>query len=66
LTDYDFTQALGRVRAKSGHLDDASALAGYVNTTSHGRLIFAFIINGWTSGDPDSAIVRAVDRMAAL
>ncbi len=66
LTDYDFTQALGRVRAKSGHLDDASALAGYVNTTSHGRLIFAFIINGWTSGDPDSAIVRAVDRMAAM
>lgn len=66
LTDYDFTQALGRVRAKSGHLDDASALAGYVNTTNHGRLIFAFIVNGWSSGDPDSSIVRAVDRMAAL
>jgi D-alanyl-D-alanine carboxypeptidase/D-alanyl-D-alanine-endopeptidase (penicillin-binding protein 4) len=62
LEDYDFTTALGRVRAKSGHLSDVSALAGYANTLYHGRVAFAFLIDG-SSGDPDAAIVRAVDRL---
>ncbi len=61
LEDYDFTTALGRVRAKSGHLSGVSALAGYVNTIHHGRVAFAFLIDG-SPGDPDAAIVRAVDR----
>ena len=65
LEDYDFTTALGRVRAKSGHLSDVAALAGYVTTMHHGRIAFAFIING-SRGDPDAAIVRAVDRLAML
>jgi D-alanyl-D-alanine carboxypeptidase/D-alanyl-D-alanine-endopeptidase (penicillin-binding protein 4) len=65
LAEYDFTDALGRVRAKSGHLSNATALAGYVNTQHHGLIIFAFMLNG-SPGDPDSAIVRAVDRLAAL
>lgn len=60
---YDFTTALGRVRAKSGHIGGVSSLAGYVNTLHHGRLAFAFLING-SPGDPDSAIVRAVNRLA--
>lgn len=64
LQDYDFTTALGRVRAKSGHLSDVSALAGYVTTERHGRVAFAFLVNG-SPGDPDAAIVRAVDRLAA-
>ena len=63
LADYDFTQALGRVRAKSGHISGVSALAGYVNTLHHGRAVFAFLVNG-SPGNPDSAIVRAVDRLA--
>ncbi len=63
LEDYDFTTALGRVRAKSGHLSDVSALAGYANTLHHGRVAFAFLIDG-SPGDPDAAIVRAVDRLA--
>lgn len=64
LEDYDFTTALGRVRAKSGHLSDVSALAGYVTTLRHGRVAFAFLING-SPGDPDAAIIHAVDRLAA-
>jgi D-alanyl-D-alanine carboxypeptidase len=60
---YRFTTAAGRVRAKSGHLDDAAGLAGYVDTRRHGRVVFAFLING-SPGDPDAAIVSAVDRIA--
>jgi len=63
LTDYDFTAALGRVRAKTGHLSDADSLAGYVNTMHHGRVVFAFMIND-SPGDPDTAYVHAVDRLA--
>jgi serine-type D-Ala-D-Ala carboxypeptidase/endopeptidase (penicillin-binding protein 4) len=63
LEDYDFTTALGRVRAKSGHLSNVAALAGYVTTAHHGRVAFAFLIDG-SPGDPDAAIVRAVDRLA--
>ncbi len=62
---YDFTTALGRVRAKSGHLSNVSALAGYVTTQHHGRVSFAFLING-SPGDPDAAIVGGVDRLAAF
>lgn len=65
LEDYDFTTALGRVRAKSGHLSDVAALAGYVTTYHHGRVAFAFLIDG-SPGDPDTAIVRAVDRLATF
>lgn len=60
-----FLQALGRVRAKSGHISGVSALAGYVTTHRHGRLAFAFLLD--TSGgrsDADAAIARAVDRLA--
>lgn len=63
LEDYDFTTALGRVRAKSGHLSDVAALSGYVTTVRHGRVAFAFLIDG-SPGDPDAAIVRAVNRLA--
>ncbi len=65
LQDYDFTTALGRVRAKSGHISGVSSLAGYVNTPHHGRVVFAFMVNG-SPGDPDAAIVRAVNRLAEL
>lgn len=60
---YGFTTAQGRVRAKSGHVDGVSSLAGYVDTRKHGRVVFAFLING-SPGDPDAAIVSAVDRVA--
>jgi D-alanyl-D-alanine carboxypeptidase/D-alanyl-D-alanine-endopeptidase (penicillin-binding protein 4) len=60
---YRFTSAMGRVRAKSGHVDNVASLAGYVETRKHGRVVFAFLING-SPGDPDGAIVDAVDRLA--
>jgi D-alanyl-D-alanine carboxypeptidase/D-alanyl-D-alanine-endopeptidase (penicillin-binding protein 4) len=62
LAGYDFETALGRVRAKSGHLSDVSSLAGYATTTHHGRVAFAFLIDG-SPGNPDASIVRAVDRL---
>ncbi len=65
LEDYDFTTALGRVRAKSGHLFDVASLAGYVTTQHRGRVAFAFMIDG-SRGDPDAAIVQAVDRLVTL
>jgi D-alanyl-D-alanine carboxypeptidase/D-alanyl-D-alanine-endopeptidase (penicillin-binding protein 4) len=63
LKNYRFGSALGRVRAKSGHLSDAESLAGYVTTRSHGRLTFAFLVND-SPGDPDGAIVTALDRLS--
>jgi len=60
---YHFTSARNRVRAKSGHVEGVSSLAGYVETRRHGRVVFAFLING-SPGDPDAAIVSAVDRLA--
>ena len=60
---YHFAQADGRVRAKSGHLSSVSSLAGYVNTRRHGRVVFAFLING-SRAAADRAIVAAVDRIA--
>ena len=65
LAYYDFTTALGRVRAKSGHLSGVSSLAGYVTTTHRGRVAFAFLIDG-SPGNPDAAIVRAADRLAVF
>jgi D-alanyl-D-alanine carboxypeptidase/D-alanyl-D-alanine-endopeptidase (penicillin-binding protein 4) len=65
LKEYDFTTALGRVRAKSGHITGVASLAGYVNTLHHGRVVFAFSING-SPGDPDAAIVRAINRIVDL
>lgn len=63
LKHYDFTSALGRVRAKTGHLSGVASLAGYVDTRHHGRLAFAFLIDG-SPADPDSAYVHAVDRLS--
>ncbi|MDE2481165.1 MAG: D-alanyl-D-alanine carboxypeptidase/D-alanyl-D-alanine-endopeptidase [bacterium] len=61
---YDFAISPQRIHAKTGHLSDAASLAGYVDTTHHGRMVFAFMIND-SPGDPDTAYVRAVDRLAA-
>ncbi|HEY8321961.1 MAG TPA: D-alanyl-D-alanine carboxypeptidase/D-alanyl-D-alanine-endopeptidase [Candidatus Baltobacteraceae bacterium] len=65
LKDYRFTTALGRVRAKSGHLDGVDSLAGYVATRHRGRVAFAFVIDG-VSRRADDAIVQAVDALAAM
>ncbi len=63
LKGYHFTSALGRVRAKTGHLAGVSALAGYVVSRKHGIVAFAFMIDG-SPGDPDDAMVSAVDGIS--
>jgi D-alanyl-D-alanine carboxypeptidase/D-alanyl-D-alanine-endopeptidase (penicillin-binding protein 4) len=60
---YHFAEASGRVRAKSGHLASVSALAGYVASRRHGRVVFAFLFNGSPSA-ADRAVVAAVNRIA--
>jgi D-alanyl-D-alanine carboxypeptidase/D-alanyl-D-alanine-endopeptidase (penicillin-binding protein 4) len=60
------TTALGHVRAKSGHIGGVNALAGYVNTTHHGRIAFAIIVNGAYADDGpvDDGIDRALDFLS--
>lgn len=60
------TDAAGRVRAKSGHISGVNALAGYVQTKHHGRIAFAFLINGSGADDGpvDDTIDRALDILA--
>lgn len=62
---YRFSTAAGRVRAKSGHLDEVGALAGYVTTHRHGRVVFAILIDA-SRYDTDAPIVAAVDAIAAF
>ncbi len=63
---HDLHDALGRTRAKSGHIENVNGLAGYVQTRHHGRIAFAFEVN-----DPraDADIVyeeedRALDALS--
>lgn len=44
------TAAAGNVRAKTGTIDQVSALAGYVTTASGERFVFSTVVNGVTDG----------------
>jgi D-alanyl-D-alanine carboxypeptidase/D-alanyl-D-alanine-endopeptidase (penicillin-binding protein 4) len=61
------TDALGRARAKSGHIENVNALVGFVQTRSHGRVAFAFMVNDPRADDGpvDAGIDRALDILAA-
>jgi D-alanyl-D-alanine carboxypeptidase/D-alanyl-D-alanine-endopeptidase (penicillin-binding protein 4) len=54
------TAAAGRVRAKTGTVDNVRAIAGYVDTASGETLAFSIIANNFTI--PTSAIDAAADR----
>lgn len=65
---HDLHAALGRTRAKSGHIENVNGLAGTIATYHHGRISFAFVVN-----DPraDADVVyeeedRALDALAEL
>jgi D-alanyl-D-alanine carboxypeptidase/D-alanyl-D-alanine-endopeptidase (penicillin-binding protein 4) len=60
------TDALGRARAKSGHIENVNALVGFVQTRSHGRVAFAFMVNDPRADDGpvDAGINRALDVLA--
>lgn len=57
---HDLRAALGRARAKSGHLQHVNALAGTVLTRKHGRIVFAFLTNAPNS--ESTVVYRAQDR----
>ena len=61
------TEALGRARAKSGHIENVNALVGYVDTHRHGRVAFAFLVNdpNADAGSVDEGINRALDVLAS-
>ncbi len=63
----DVTTALGRARAKSGHIEDVNALVGYVQTEHHGRVAFAIIVNDGRADDGpvDDGIDATLDTLAA-
>ncbi|MBV8151032.1 MAG: D-alanyl-D-alanine carboxypeptidase/D-alanyl-D-alanine-endopeptidase [Candidatus Eremiobacteraeota bacterium] len=66
---HQLTSSLGRVRAKSGHIDGVNALAGYVETRHHGRVAFALLVNAPDADDAISiqiGIDRALDRISEL
>jgi D-alanyl-D-alanine carboxypeptidase/D-alanyl-D-alanine-endopeptidase (penicillin-binding protein 4) len=63
----DVTTALGRARAKSGHIADVNALVGYVQTHHHGRVSFAILVNDERADDGpvDDGIDAALDTLAS-
>ena len=63
---HDVTTALGRARAKSGHINDVDALAGYVDTRRHGRVAFAILVNDPRADDGpvDDGIDATLDILA--
>jgi D-alanyl-D-alanine carboxypeptidase/D-alanyl-D-alanine-endopeptidase (penicillin-binding protein 4) len=63
---HELTTALGRSRAKSGHIEDVDALAGYVDTRRHGRVAFAILVNDPRADDGlvDDGIDATLDVLA--
>jgi D-alanyl-D-alanine carboxypeptidase len=60
------TDARGKARAKSGHIENVNALAGYVQTRRHGRVAFAIIVNDRRADDGpvDEGIDKTLDVLA--
>ena len=60
------TDALGRARAKSGHIAGVNALAGYVLSRHHGRIAFAVLVNDARADDGpvDDGIDAMLDTLA--
>ena len=60
--------AEGRVRAKTGTIDNARAIAGYVHTVGGETLIFSILANNFTvpSGTIDAAADKAILRLTTF
>jgi D-alanyl-D-alanine carboxypeptidase/D-alanyl-D-alanine-endopeptidase (penicillin-binding protein 4) len=63
---HELHAALGRARAKSGHLTGVNALAGTVETHRHGRVAFAILVNDplYEASSVSLAQDRALDALA--
>lgn len=57
------TPAEGNVHAKTGSIDMARSLSGYVTTADGERLIFSILANNWTT--PSSAVTSVGDQISA-
>jgi D-alanyl-D-alanine carboxypeptidase/D-alanyl-D-alanine-endopeptidase (penicillin-binding protein 4) len=62
------TPAEGRVRAKSGTIDNVRALSGYVDTANGETLVFSMIANNFSLpvSQIDAAVDRALVRLVAF
>jgi D-alanyl-D-alanine carboxypeptidase/D-alanyl-D-alanine-endopeptidase (penicillin-binding protein 4) len=62
------TPAAGRVRAKTGTVDNVRAIAGYIETDGGDTLVFAMIANNFTgpTAAVDAAADKAIVRLAGL
>jgi D-alanyl-D-alanine carboxypeptidase/D-alanyl-D-alanine-endopeptidase (penicillin-binding protein 4) len=62
------TPAAGKVRAKTGTVDNARAIAGYVETPDGDTLVFSMIANNYTAANSvvDAAADDALIRLAAF
>ena len=62
------TPAEGKVRAKTGTVDNVRAIAGYVETADGQTLVFSMIANNFTiaNGAIDAAADRALIRLATF
>ena len=58
------TPAMGNVRAKTGFVDKARSLSGYVTTADGQLLLFSMMCNNWTTSV--RAVEQVQDRTAAL
>jgi D-alanyl-D-alanine carboxypeptidase/D-alanyl-D-alanine-endopeptidase (penicillin-binding protein 4) len=57
------SEAVGRLRAKTGTLENVTSLSGYVETKGKERLAFAVIVNDYAGKAPQ--ITRAVDALGS-
>ncbi|HYD51649.1 MAG TPA: D-alanyl-D-alanine carboxypeptidase/D-alanyl-D-alanine-endopeptidase [Gemmatimonadaceae bacterium] len=57
------TPAEGNVHAKTGFIDKARSLSGYVTTADGRVLLFSFLANNWTT--PTRAVEQVQDAIAA-
>jgi serine-type D-Ala-D-Ala carboxypeptidase/endopeptidase (penicillin-binding protein 4) len=62
------TPAEGRVRAKTGTVDNVRAISGYVQTADEETLVFSIIANNFnlTAAEIDAAADQALIRLATL
>jgi D-alanyl-D-alanine carboxypeptidase/D-alanyl-D-alanine-endopeptidase (penicillin-binding protein 4) len=58
------TPAAGNVHAKTGYVDRARSLSGYVTTADGAQLVFSMLCNNWTT--PVHDVEQVQDAIAAL
>ena len=58
------TDAAGRLRGKTGTLDNVTALSGYVGSVGGERFAFSILVNDWEGRT--APVVHSVDRLGGL